>query len=151
MGMVAKQAAQGVFTPSVNMFGVPGMTTGAVSIITMMLTAAVIWFIRGMADRKRADNEGVTTLSGAHDALFKTMQTAHDVQFKNMQAAHAVLLSNMQNEVARLTALVTALSTELNTVKKELAEERRARLGEIKNSIQVDLAASSIIAEKLND
>ena len=127
------------------MFGVPGMTTGAVTIITMLTGGGLVWFIRGMADRKRADNESVTTLSGAHDTLFKSMQVAHDVQFKNMQAAHAVLLSNMQNEVARLTALVTALSTELNTVKKELAEERRARLGEIKNSIQVDLAASALI------
>ena len=128
-----------------SMFGVPGMTTGAVTIITMLTGGALVWFIRGMADRKRADNESVTTLSGAHDALFKTMQSAHDVQFKNMQAAHDVLLSNMQKEVARLTTLVTALSTELNTVKKELAEERRARLGEMKNSIQVDLAASALI------
>ena len=128
-----------------SMFGVPGMTTGAVTIITMLTGGALVWFIRGMADRKRADNESVTTLSGAHDALFKTMQSAHDVQFKNMQAAHDILLSNMQKEVARLTTLVTALSAELNTVKKELAEERRARLGEMKNSIQVDLAASALI------
>ena len=133
------------------MFGVPGMTTGAVTIITMLTGGGLVWFIRGMADRKRADNESVTTLSGAHDALFKSMQVAHDVQFKNMQAAHAVLLSNMQNEVARLTTLVTALSTELNTVKKELAEERRARLGEIKNSIQVDLAHSALIGNETND
>ena len=128
-----------------SMFGVPGMTTGAVTIITMLCGGGLVWFIRGMADRKRADNESVTTLSGAHDALFKTMQSAHDVQFKNMQAAHDILLSNMQKEVARLTTLVTALSAELNTVKKELAEERRARLGEMKNSIQVDLAASALI------
>ena len=112
-----------------SMFGVPGMTTGAVTIITMLCGGGLVWFIRGMADRKRADNESVTTLSGAHDILFK----------------------NMQTEIERLSRLVSTLSAELNTVKKELAEERRARLGEIKNSIQVDLAASSIIAEKIND
>ena len=122
------QTSLGV-APGMNMFGVPGMTTGAVSIITMMISGVIIWYIRGMADRRRADNENVTTLSGAHDILFK----------------------NMQTEIERLSRLVSTLSAELNTVKKELAEERRARLGEIKNSIQVDLAASSIIAEKIND
>ena len=134
-----------------SMFGVPGMTTGAVTIITMLCGGGLVWFIRGMADRKRADNESVTTLSTAQDALFKNMQAAHDVQFKIMQAAHDIVISNMQTEMGRLSGLVTAISTELNTVKKELAEERRARLCKIKNSIQVDLAASSIIAEKLND
>ena len=68
------QSSLGV-APGMNMFGVPGMTTGAVSIITMMISGVIIWYIRGMADRKRADNENVTTLSGAHDILFKNMQT----------------------------------------------------------------------------
>ena len=128
-----------------SMFGVPGMTTGAVTIITMLTGGALVWFIRGMADRKRADNESVSTLSTAQDALFKNMQIAHDIQFKNMQAAHDIVIRNMQTEISRLSVLVTAISTELNTVKKELADERRARLGEMKNSIQVDLAASALI------
>ena len=108
-----------------SMFGVPGMTTGAVTIITMMLGGVLVWFIRGMADRRRADNENVTTLSGAHDVLFK----------------------NMQTEIARLSKLVTELSAELNVVKKELSEERMARLGEMKNSVQADLAASALLSK----
>ena len=121
MAIAIRQIAQ----PGMSMFGVPGMTTGAVTIITMMLGGVLVWFIRGMADRRRADNENVTTLSGAHDVLFK----------------------NMQTEIARLSKLVTELSAELNVVKKELSEERMARLGEMKNSVQADLAASALLSK----
>lgn len=130
------------------MFDGASMTTVAAIIITMLCGGGLAWFIRGMADRKRADNESVTTLSGAHDALFKSMQTAHDVQFKNMQLAHEVVVGSLQREVARLSEIVTNMSIELNTVKTQLDEERRARLGEIKNAIQVDLAASALIEGK---
>ena len=130
-----------------SVFGVPGMTTGAVTIITMLFGGGLVWFIRGMADRRRAENENVTTLSGAHDSLFKNMQASHDVQFNNMQKAHDILIKNMQFEINRLSELVTELSTELNVVKKELSEERMARLGEMKNSVQVDLAASALLSK----
>lgn len=130
-----------------SMFGVPGMTSGAVTILTLMIVGSLTWYIKGMADRRRAENENVTTLSGAHDALFKNMQTSHDVQFNNMQKAHDILIRNMQLEIVRLSTLVTDLSTELNIVKKELSEERMARLGEMKNSVQVDLAASALLSK----
>ena len=106
-----------------HILGIPGMTTGAVGIMTMLLGGIIIWYIRGMADRRRADNENVTSLSGAHDILFK----------------------NMQTEISRLSRLVTELSAEINALKRELHDERQSKLGAIRNAAQTDIAVSALL------
>jgi hypothetical protein len=60
-----------------NLFGIEGLTIGGLGIwgILLMLGGAIIvWWIRGMPDRKRADNEAIPVESAATDVLFKNMQ-----------------------------------------------------------------------------
>lgn len=115
-------------TVSANAFGVPGMTTGAVGIMTMILFGIVSWYIRGMADRKRADNENVTSLSTAHDLLFR----------------------NMQTEIGRLSRLVIDLSARITELERELHEARKNELGSIRNSAQATLSTNSLLGKKDN-
>ncbi len=116
---------------------IPGFTIGALGVwalVVMGAIAAVIWLIRTAADRKRAaneeiairekaKNEGVTTLSGATDAVI-TILTA---------------------EVKRLSEQVEKLTNQVSSLEKELHEERQAKLGVIRASAQNDISTARVL------
>lgn len=122
-----------VMMPVPNIFGIPGMTAGAAGIwvlVIMGLIAIATWLIRTAADRKRAENEGITTLSGATDAVIKVLTA----------------------EVKRLSEQVDRLTTEVSSLKKELHESReredalrKAELGVIRGAAQNDISTAKVL------
>ena len=114
-----------IAAPGTQVFGVPGLTTGAVAIVTVLIGNIIIRWVQGIAERRRAENEGVTAVSGAQNLLFE----------------------NLQKEITRLTLLVSELSREINDLKRELHDERQSKLGLIRNSAQSDLSTIAVIKE----
>ena len=60
-----------------HLFGIMGLTPGGLG-IWAIAAGLFAWYIRGMADRKRAGNEGLTAESMAADVLFKQLQSEID-------------------------------------------------------------------------
>lgn len=103
--------------------GIDGLTPGAVGIILTMIGLSIIWFIRGMADRKRAANEEITTLSGATDTVIEILTA----------------------EVKRLSEQVEKLTKQVSSLEKELHEERQSKLGVIRASAQNDISTAKVL------
>lgn len=60
-----------------NLFGIPGLTIGGLGVWCTLLTllaGIVVWWIRGIPDRKRAENEAIPVEAEAMNVLFKNMQ-----------------------------------------------------------------------------
>lgn len=60
-----------------NLFGIEGLTIGGLGVWCTLLTllaGTVVWWIRGIPERKRADNEAIPVESEAMNVLFKNMQ-----------------------------------------------------------------------------
>jgi hypothetical protein len=58
-------------------FGIHGLTIGGLGvwgILLMLAGGTVVWWIRGIPERKRADNEAIPVESEAMNVLFKNMQ-----------------------------------------------------------------------------
>ena len=97
-----------------NLFGIEGLTIGGLGIWGILLLLAgslAVWWIRGMPDRKRADNEAIPAEAAASNALFKNMQAE---------------MNRMAAQIARLDRRVTDLEAE----KSSLMRERDAALAE---------------------
>jgi hypothetical protein len=98
-----------------NLLGIEGLTIGGLGIWCTLLTliaGAVVWWIRGMPERKRADNEAIPVESAASSTLFKNMQTE---------------MKRMATQIARLDKRVTDLEAE----KSSLVRERDAALAKV--------------------
>ncbi len=105
---------------------IPGFTIGALGVWALVVMGAVAigtWLIRTAADRKRAANEGITTMSGATDAVI-TILTA---------------------EVKRLSEQVEKLTKQVSSLERELHEERQAKLGVIRASAQNDISTARVL------
>jgi predicted transcriptional regulator len=97
-----------------NLFGIEGLTIGGLGIWGILLLLAgslAVWWIRGMPDRKRADNEAIPAEAAASNALFKNIQAE---------------MNRMAAQIARLDRRVTDLEAE----KSSLMRERDAALAE---------------------
>lgn len=60
-----------------NLFGIEGLTIGGLGVWCTLLTllaGIVVWWIRGIPERKRAHNEAIPVESEAMNVLFKNMQ-----------------------------------------------------------------------------
>ena len=127
-----------------HVFGIEGLTPGAVGIMLTMIGLAIIWFIRGAADRKRASNDGDTSLAGANNALFKnltseverlTKRVANQDQRISAQDIHIMQqdkrISDLEKELADARALVDAV--------------RKKELGAIRAAAQNDISTAKIL------
>jgi hypothetical protein len=98
-----------------NLFGIEGLTVNGLGIWGILLLLAggiAVWWVRGMPDRKRADNEAIPVESAATDVLFKNMQAE---------------IRRMGQKVDRLERRVGALEDENRT----LVRERDAALAKV--------------------
>lgn len=87
-----------------NLFGIMGLTPGGLGIWVLVFGLAA-WWVRGMADRRRARNEGVGVESAATKALFDQLQA----------------------EIERLTKRVEKQDERIAALEHEVHEERIAR------------------------
>lgn len=87
-----------------NLFGIMGLTPGGLGIWVLVFGLAA-WWVRGMADRRRACNEGVGVESAATKALFDQLQA----------------------EIERLTKRVEKQDERIAALEHEVHEERIAR------------------------
>lgn len=87
-----------------NLFGIMGLTPGGLGIWVLVFGLAA-WWVRGMADRRRAANEGVGVES----------------------AATKVLFDQLQAEIERLTKRIEKQDERIAALEIEVHEERIAR------------------------
>jgi predicted transcriptional regulator len=128
-----------------NLFGIEGLTIGGLGIWGILLLLAgslAVWWIRGMPDRKRADNEAIPAEAAASNALFKNMQA----EMKRMAA-----------QIARLDRRVTDLEAEKSSLVRErdaaLAENARLRAvnhgqGQMRQEAAAIVAVDRLVAKQ---
>jgi hypothetical protein len=69
----ATKAGTVQIAPWNDVLGIAGLTPGGLG-IWVLVGGLVAWWIRGMADRRRASNEGVTAESKASEAQFMRLE-----------------------------------------------------------------------------
>lgn len=115
-----------------DVFGIAGLTPGGLGVWVGGATAILIWWIRGMADRRRAENEGTT--AGA--------------------AATGVLIDHLTKEVERLAKLVATQSNRITELEHKLlhteGEVVRLKAASAGMGDAREHAALIIAAEKLD-
>lgn len=104
-----------------NLFGISGFTPGALGIWLGVL-GAFTWWIKGMADRRRASNEGVTVESNATAALIKQMQ--------EQMARMGERIGQLEDRVDELEGEKRTLSGELSTALADNARLRAINMGQ---------------------
>ena len=126
-----------------NLFGIEGLTIGGLGIwgILLILIAGIVaWWIRGMPDRKRAENEAIPAEAAASNALFRNMQA----EMKRMAA-----------QIARLDKRVTDLEAEKSTLMRErdaaLADNARLRAVNDGQGEMRQRAAAVVAVERIQD
>lgn len=126
-----------------HIFGIMGLTPGALG-IWVLVAGLAAWWIRGMADRRRAKNEGVTADAGAYSVLFKQMRDEIDrlaakiakqderidvLERELKECEHARVLA--ETEVMRLKAINTVRGESNQRAQEIVAAEREARRGNV--------------------
>lgn len=84
-----------------NLFGVTGLTPGGLGIWVLVFGLAA-WWVRGMADRRRAANEGVTVES----------------------TAASQLIAHLQAEIGRLSSRLDLVEQDLRDSRSEVSRLR---------------------------
>lgn len=129
-----------------HVFGIEGLTPGAVGIILTMIGLAIIWYIRGAADRKRAANDGVTSLAGANNALFQNLN--QEVQrLTSRVAAQDMRISAQDSHIMKQDKRISDLEKELADARALVDAVRKKELGAIRNAAQSDLSTVKILKE----
>lgn len=126
-----------------NLFGITGLTIGGLGIWCTLLTllaGIVVWWIRGMPDRKRAENEAIPVESEAMNILFKNMQAE---------------IRRMGERVGKLEKRITVLEEENRGLVKErdaaLAENARLRAVNEGRGEMRQRAAAIVAVERMAD
>jgi hypothetical protein len=127
-----------------HVFGVEGLTPGAVGIMLTMLGLAIIWFIRGAAERKRAANEGVTSLSEANDKLFKNL-TAEVARLTKRVADQDKRITAQDRHILEQDKRISELEKELAAARKLVDDVRRSELGAIRAAAQNDISTAEVL------
>lgn len=111
--------------------GVPGLSVGALGIMLTIMGGIAAWWVRGLADRRRALNESVTVESKASQAQF----------------------DRLEKEIARLTRTVEAqgetiikCNDRIDKLEHDLIECER-RHADAENRLLRLTQANNIVAE----
>lgn len=127
-----------------DLFGILGLQLGS---LPMWLTflGLVAWWIRGMAERRRAANEGVTAESMANDKLFANLTAEVERMGKKLSAAEARIthVEAELRDVRDAKALTDAENVMLRAKLQSVGEIRQTaalivaadRVGEVPNLI----------------
>lgn len=127
-----------------HVFGVEGLSPGAVGIMVTMIGLALIWFIRGAAERKRAANEGVTSLSEANDKLFKNL-TTEVARLTKRVADQDKRISAQDRHILEQDKRISELEKELAAARKLVDDVRRQELGAIRAAAQNDISTAEVL------
>lgn len=142
------------------MFGIPGMTTGAVTLIFLFLSGATFWYVRGMADRKNAENGTVTAVSGASDVLFKNLTNQIDRLTVMLIAQDAKIVAQdvriieQDAKIRQQDKRILSQDKRVSTLERELSEARalvhqteKDELGAIRAATQADISNLTILTD----
>lgn len=132
--MISLASAIPVEVQGNSLFGVEGLTFSGLG-IWGLIAAIVIWWVRGMPERRRAANEHVTVSAAAMDALVKHL-TAEVERLGMLVTAQSGRitelehkLSHTEGEVIRLKAASAGLGDAAQHAALIVAAEKREAKG----------------------
>ena len=126
--------------PGEHIFGIMGLTPGGLGIWVLVFGLAA-WWVRGMADRRRAANEGLGIESAATKALFEQLQAE---------------IERLTKRIERQDERIAALEAEVRDCEhaRAVAEAEVLRLraindvqGEARQRAQQVVAAERLVGE----
>ncbi len=129
-----------IAAPGTQMFGVPGLTTGAVAIVTVLIGNIIIRWVQGMAARRHADNEGITVVSGVNDAVYKRLNAENERLSK--------LVEKLSTKIDAYDERLAAADRRISELERELHDVRKGELGSISNAAQTALSSIEILKGK---
>lgn len=132
--MISLASAIPVEVQGNSLFGVEGLTFSGLG-IWGLIAAIVIWWVRGMPERRRAANEHVTVSAAAMDALVKhlTAEVERLGMLVTVQSGRITelehKLSHTEGEVIRLKAASAGLGDAAQHAALIVAAEKREAKG----------------------
>ncbi len=127
--------------------GIEGFSKGAAGIwvlVILALGAIIRQWITGLADRQRAENEGVTTLSGANKVVIDNL-IAEVARLTNQVAMQDERISRQGMRITELEKRNSELERDLHESRLMTDAKSKDELSAIRASAQNDISTAKVL------